>query len=650
MWSLYEQEKRLGPLTFSNGKTQEDIVKEVIKAISEGHKVIFIKGVCGTGKSVIALNLAKELGRASIVVPVKALQKQYEDDYTNKKYVLKDNGEKLRIKVIAGRNNFQCAYINENSFNFSSSPKREGDAKLSDFQNMLNKLIEKKEKESILNSGKRKDSSCGNPFLPCTIEIKEKNLHKIKEFIKKNPKVRLEEFDNVHKVKRFSIAPICPYWSPILPSEIDFRIDAKKLQYNGLNGRKYTIYQRKEGCGYYNQFSSYIDADAIIFNSQKYKIENLMNRKPETEVEIIDECDEFLDSFANIKKININRMYFALGEIFSEEEKINGIIAKLTSLLSVMLKDNDIEELISKESIVPLNETKILSIIRDFLDSNFMDFVECDEENYCYHCDEVARTFEHFIDETYASFHREDNGITVKLITTNLEKRFKELLDKNKTVVMMSGTIHSDAVLKNIFGLKDYKIIEAEASMPGKITRLRTGREIDCNYKNFQKGIVTREIYLKALEECINKSKKPTLVHVNAFSDLPTEAEASMYCLDIMTREKLDEIQYKDRTGNAIKEFKEGKIEILYSTKCSRGVDFPGETCNTIVLTKYPYPNVNSIFWRILKKTKPEYYNDFYIDKSKREFLQRIYRGLRSEKDHIFLSSPDIRVFSAFSG
>ena len=93
-WSLYEEkdgvEMLLQPLKFSNGKTQEDVVKEIIDAINSGNKIIFLRGMCGTGKSVIALNLAKALGRASIVVPVRNLQKQYEDDYTNKKFIKKD--------------------------------------------------------------------------------------------------------------------------------------------------------------------------------------------------------------------------------------------------------------------------------------------------------------------------------------------------------------------------------------------------------------------------------------------------------------------------------------------------------------------------------------------------------------------------------
>ena len=60
-WSLYNKEQYLEPFKFSNGKTQLDVVKEVIDAINEGYKIIFIKGFCGTGKSAISLNIAKEL-------------------------------------------------------------------------------------------------------------------------------------------------------------------------------------------------------------------------------------------------------------------------------------------------------------------------------------------------------------------------------------------------------------------------------------------------------------------------------------------------------------------------------------------------------------------------------------------------------------
>ena len=90
--------------------------------------------------------------------------------------------------------------------------------------------------------------------------------------------------------------------------------------------------------------------------------------------------------------------------------------------------------------------------------------------------------------------------------------------------------------------------------------------------------------------------------------------------------------------------FKKGKISVLFTTKCSRGIDFPGETCNSIVITRFPYPNISSIFWRILKKTRPQHFMSFYMDKAKRDLLQKIYRGLRSKDDKVELLSPDSRV------
>ena len=142
-WGLYDKNGFLKPLAYSNNKSQLNVVEETIKAINDGHKIIFIKGICGTGKSAIALNLAKELGKTSIVVPVKALQKQYKDDYTDRLHILKDNGEKLKISIIDGRNNHKCVF-----------------------------------KGNCMADDKK---------LPCDIEIKSDNIALIKEYIKQNP-------------------------------------------------------------------------------------------------------------------------------------------------------------------------------------------------------------------------------------------------------------------------------------------------------------------------------------------------------------------------------------------------------------------------------------------------------------------------------
>ncbi|MGC9309881.1 MAG: DEAD/DEAH box helicase family protein, partial [Candidatus Nanoarchaeia archaeon] len=192
MWSLFKsKEEDLGsifdyaasgeelqPLTFSNNKTQADIVKEILEAINQGHKTIFIRGKCGTGKSAIALNLARQFSKTSIVVPIKSLQEQYEKDYTKDMFILKQNNQKLNIAILKGRNNFTCPFL-----------------------------------------GGKADA----PDLPCTIELREKNMEQLKQYIEQNQYVEKENFSAVSDIRRMSIAPACPYWSPLLPAEASSR-------------------------------------------------------------------------------------------------------------------------------------------------------------------------------------------------------------------------------------------------------------------------------------------------------------------------------------------------------------------------------------------------------------------------------------------
>ena len=223
------------------------------------------------------------------------------------------------------------------------------------------------------------------------------------------------------------------------------------------------------------------------------------------------------------------------------------------------------------------------------------------------------------------------------------------MVDNNKIIVLMSGTIHSDNVLKSVFGLEEFKIIEAETEHQGKIDVQRTGLEMDCKYSNFSSGKFKREDYLRALDKCVEIAKKPILIHINAFSDLPSEEELNEFNLDnLVSKEKIREIQKQDKTGKLIEDFKNKKNDVLFSTRCARGIDFPGEECNSIIFTKYPNPNVQDAFWKILMKTKPQQYWDFYKDKARRELWQKIYRGLRFKEDHVDLLSPDLRVLDAF--
>ena len=642
-WNLYNKEgKFLEPLKFSNGKTQEDVVKEVLNEISKGKKVIFIHGVCGTGKSAVALNLAKELGKSSIIVPGKALQNQYKADYESNKYLLKDNGEKLKIAIITGRNNHRCKFLEDNHL-IIPTIKKEVNANLNNIFEFSKEELEKK---------KQMDFSADKYDLPCKIELKEKYFYKIKEYIRKNKGVNPNNFHTAKDATRPSVAGVCPYWSPVFAQvyEMGGKIfqGAKKRIYEGLDGMKFVFYERTPGCGFYEQFHSYIDADIIVFNSLKYKYETALGRKPLTEAEIIDECDEFLDSFSNQRTINIDRLQNSLNQVFSTKEEVENIIDEIHIICNEIKKDRTIESAIYSNAIIPLKNTPVLKLLKTFI-SNPEFLAEVDEESYLFELEETAKMFEDFFNESYLSFSKKDNNLIVSIVTTNLAKKFRELIDKNKIIVLMSGTLHSESVLKNIFGLDDFVVLNAEVEQQGKIETLRTGLEMDCKYEKFSNKKNSREDYLKALSKCVSIAKKPVLIHINSFHDLPTENEIKELNIDnLISREKLKEIQKEDKTGKLIEEFKKGKSDILFSTKCTRGMDFPGEQCNSIIFTKYPNPDVKDAFWKILKQTNPNYYWDFYKDKARREIWQKVYRGLRFKEDHVYVLSPDDRVLKVF--
>ncbi|MFH0808086.1 MAG: helicase C-terminal domain-containing protein [archaeon] len=623
MWSLYnkisnpdsileESSEALAPLTFSNNKTQADVVQEILTEINNGNKLIFIKGVCGSGKSAMALNLARHFKKTSIVVPIKSLQEQYEVDYTQKKFILKQDGKPLNIAIIKGRNNFRCPF-----------------------------------------NGERAD----DPDLPCTIEIREKNTDQLLKYIAQNPAVEKEDFSKASDIKRMNIAPACPYWAPLMPSEINPKglSEVKKIKYDSITGKEFALFSRKSGCPCTDQYHAYRDADVLIFNSMKYQIETQIGRKPKTDLDIIDECDEFLDSFSSERTININRLGQSLTNLMPQDQD------KRTAVKNLIKKCNDILFSPPITDIEKLSESPILSILETAIANP--NLAEDEELNYYNTIVEIARSFENLLDETYISIQQQENygeqkglfennartkedPIIATLVSINLAQKLQELIEQNNVLVMMSGTLHSEQVLKEIFGLKDFKIIEAESKNPGTIHVKKTGAERNCSFANFKNGTITRAQYLKILDMQLSRATPPTLVHVSAFNDLPSEEENQKLMLDnIITKERLRELQ--KRGNENINDFTAKESDILFTTKCARGVDFAGDTCNSIIVTKYPYPNIQGLFWKILKQEQPDKFMQFYLDKARRELIQKVSRGVRFKGDKVDLWSPDIRVLNA---
>ncbi len=602
-WSLYSGDAKLEPLRFTNGKTQEDVVKEVVE-LTKKHKVIFIHGTCGSGKSAIALNIARVLGKTSIVVPVKALQKQYEEDYISKKYLRRGDGKKMKIAMITGRDNH----------------------------------------DSVINPG----LSCADPTLPENIKITEKNYGKIMDYVRQNPFLSNTSNLTIENVRRFTVAAANPYWSPILPAEFEFKAltDAKRIKYRGVNGQEHIFYHRREGCSYYDQYLAYVGADVTIFNAAKYKAEMSLGRKPLTEVDIIDEADEFLDEFFQQDELNLSRIFASAKAFYPDSNLAKKSLDKIKKWIELE-EQNKRATGIREDDVFHISETKIGEILLELnLSLDLESEITLDELNYLNKALETAKMFENALDKLYLTYRKNEEGnILIRLVSTDISGKFKDLLAKTKTLILMSGTLHSDNIIKNIFEIANFKVVQAEELNFGSTEIISTGKEFDCKLANFTSNKHFREDYLKALSKCIEKAPTPVLVHVNAYKDLPSEDEIHNFNLsNLETSEKIKADQKEDKEGVLVSEFKKGKLKVLFTTKCTRGIDFPGEMCNSVVFTKYPNPNVGDTFWKVLQKTHPTHYWEFYKDKAWRGFLQRIYRALRSPDDHVNILSPDIRV------
>ena len=108
-WNVTDREGNpVNPLEFE-GRTQADVVKEIIDAFGS-YDIVFFVSPTGTGKSLIAMNvIANAFSAGIVVVPTKHLQKQYYNDFNPESGKFKIPG--IDIRFILGRNNFRCPNV-----------------------------------------------------------------------------------------------------------------------------------------------------------------------------------------------------------------------------------------------------------------------------------------------------------------------------------------------------------------------------------------------------------------------------------------------------------------------------------------------------------------------------------------------------------
>ena len=714
----------LKPLSWKGGDQLSDLL-EIMRFFRENNvsdriRILIYKSICGSGKSLTLLHVPKEMdGKAIVVTPFKNLQRQYLDDYyKGNKYVLKKDGSKLKVAVMLGRGNFQCKWLAEQY----------------DLQLKLIEESKKPENASILIPIDdhilqiyRFDSSCANHQLPCTRQLRAVSGRR--------------------REPRWMAASTCPFWIPTplsktmidkLDKKISEDIDEEYCEddsYEGENIReieknipnmnqkaktRLDIIKEKikcsrveyyeavgwgptgvfirdeknkdgnkcpEVCPYYQQFYAYVQSDVIVMNSAKWHLETRIGRKPKVSVEIFDEGDYWLDNQASeieFARSTIDKIY----PIDNQMKKM-----KSNALAHFDMAFDNIKKRIeqSKTKDFGIIDTKeyqelFLSITNCLLE--YKRALEDDDniEQKILDMNNILR----YINKASMSYKegKREETMILKIFIPYPDNILKELFNaSSKNIIITSGTMHSNSVLSNLFGINNdnYLIymLEGRKESPGKLRCIRPKADvmspIKVTHTSWQSHQFV-EYYNKYINYILDNLKividkatgKPGEAKIIVLTPAKKYAEGILKRPDVFvdfakSKEEDDSIKMaintnlSDYVNNTLEDIRktrptdiqlDGDVlrtdkQIIVSTRMIRGADLRDDLCRGVVMTKWPLGDISAGYNQALKKRFGD--NIFWSivkDKATREAVQYVSRGLRHERDWCYFSTPDDFAFN----
>lgn len=677
--------------------------------------------------SATLLHVIENMGRGIIVVPFRNLQRQYFDDYfTGKnKFVLKKNGQRLKVAVMLGRGNFPCKWLAEQY----------------DLQQRMIKESEKPENYGIIYPVDdeilrmyKEDPTCANKGLLCNRPLQ--GIGKEREV-------------------RWSIGCQCPYWIPTPTAkntidkwkdkEVDERKgdnfyddeiegvnlpDIKKtisdINKNVINKNVKTrldivqdsikchniaYYQSvgwgdtgvfirdevdKDGnpcpdvCPYYKQFYSYIFADCIVMNDAKWQLETMIGRKPNVSAEVFDEGDYWLDK----RSVSLEFSRIMIDKMLPTTNKMQRLKEN-----TLFLFDNTFKNI--KEKVAEQNKGKDSNSANNIISSKnyrelfltmtnmFLEYKKSVEED-----DSILQrildiyTVLKYIDKASISARDVKGGNKIlSIFIPYPDNLLKEQFEKSsENIIITSGTIHSNFVLSNLFGINNdnyiVDFVEGRKESPGKLRCIKPKEGLlKVNHTNWQSPQF-RMAYNHTLNYILDNLK----IKIDQITGKPGEAKilvltpAKKYAEGIIDRQDVfvdfakggyndDSEDIKPAINTNLSDFMEKSIEdvrkikptdieidgdvlrtekqIIVSTRMIRGADLKDNLCRAVVMTKWPMRDISSGYNQALKlRFGEEIFWSIMKDNAKREAIQYVSRGLRHERDWTFFSTPDEDAFN----
>ena len=578
-WKVYYTNgKIVKPRKYPCGKSQDFLVEELVEAYSKGAKRVILQAAPGTGKSLIALltffNLYGKNGKGIVVVPTKALQIQYSEDYGGKKFIIGEPDNPLSIGFIWGRRNFKCP-LNPQKYYCDNAP-------------CVNEL----KYASIID----KIDSC--PFY--------------------NKPLTRKQFEKIVEVF----------------GEDNFQI---VTEYKTVTGLEYVIYRRRNGnlvygCPYYEQFIQYATKDVIVLNDKMWFFEKRLGRIVAYDFEILDEFDTIF--LSHLPKINVNYVEYIQTLLdFTRKYKPNDDVEEsMLEILQANLRKVKymFKKVKTKDDLLEVVD-QLLNLKIEYIDI----FQHADEE--------VEKIFskiefiKDILNRFYSIYEFVRRGNKILLICIEPKDYYKNTILKysdyaDRKILFMSATPLNEFLLREMFGIVPDEWIKGEVKVPG-ICYLGGTFTMEVSGKQFINNLNYRKKYAEHLYDTIIKAR----LEVNNILGIVT---AKKY-IEALRRFKQMFIPY-DEDGTLLEKFRKGEIDEVWTTRAFRGIDLPH--CHGIIMTKYPFPELNDPFWMALRDRRPHLFKSLYNWIAEITLFQSICRALRDENCWVVIYSPDAKV------
>lgn len=420
---------------------------------------------------------------------------------------------------------------------------------------------------------------------------------------------------------RYSLASQCPGWSPVYaprwaPSAL--RATHQPIDYVSIDGVK-TFYLSENPCDYYNQFIHFTKPGAIVMNSSKWEVETWLGRKPKVPLEIIDEGDEYLDGLSyktSILEQFFSRIIKKYTEMQYEDVDISQIEETQTHFYELIKNFGTIGydgKLITSES--------LLSFLTKFLKI----FSTIEQSDATTKMTSKIRFILDNKDDAWAKTFLKPRRIV--LFLPDFKATLDALVKRSGKLLFMSATTHSMKSFRNIFKIENPVIVDAEKKFPGLLHIMKPDYFMEnVTYSKWNSSEEFRNRYWDLLDKTIAHSAKPCLIQVHAYKYLPPKYQPS-------PEQKSKERWYF------------GDKDVFFSTKTDRGIDLKDDLCRSIVLLKYPMPDISDVVKRNMRMFLGDSaFWEYIHDIANRNMIQQCGRALRHQNDWCEIYSLDALV------